>query len=114
AASHAWKQTCRLAVSVESTVLHRAAPTQQSGIMFSTLHRNLSRATVMQLAVELLWLFAAGLIVMRGASELENPARVLFAPALAFALLVLSFNGAFGIYRRIEKVSSSGYLIRLL
>jgi sugar transferase (PEP-CTERM system associated) len=67
-----------------------------------------------QLAVELLWLFAAGVAVLRLASQLANPAAAVVVPALVFALLMLSLNGAFGIYRRGEKVTTGAYVLRLL
>ena len=82
--------------------------------MFGTLRQNFSPATLAQLAVELLWLFATGVAVLHIATQLSNQAAAIIVPALVFALLILSLNGAFGIYRRGEKVTSSGYLLRLL
>ena len=82
--------------------------------MFSSLRQNLSAATLAQLTVELLWLFAAGALILDMGSQLSWPARSVVVPALAFALLILLLNGAFGVYRRGETVTSSGYLVRLL
>jgi sugar transferase (PEP-CTERM system associated) len=82
--------------------------------MFSSLRQNFSAATLAQLTAELLWLFAAGALVLDMGSQLSWPTRSVIVPALVFALIVLLLNGAFGIYRRGEKVTSSGYLVRLL
>jgi sugar transferase (PEP-CTERM system associated) len=82
--------------------------------MFGTLRQNLSAATLAQLAIELAWLIAAGVAVMHVAQQIPGPARELVVPALVFALLILSLNGAFGIYRRGENVSPSAYALRLL
>jgi sugar transferase (PEP-CTERM system associated) len=82
--------------------------------MFASLRQNFSAATLAQLAVEMLWLFAAGAMVLHLYSQLNWPARSVVVPALVFAFLILLLNGAFGIYRRGEKITSSGYLLRLL
>ena len=81
--------------------------------MFGALRQNFSPATLAQLAVELVWLFAAGVAVLHVATQLGNPTAVV-VPALVFALLILSLNGAFGVYRRGERVTTSGYVLRLL
>jgi len=82
--------------------------------MFQALRQHLSPATFAQLAVEALWLFVAGILVMLLASHLTVPAREFIVPALIFAFLILSLNGAFGIYRRGERVGTSSYVLRLL
>jgi sugar transferase (PEP-CTERM system associated) len=82
--------------------------------MFSSLRQNFPPATLAQLAVELLWLFAAGVGVLHVASQLTSQGRAIVVPALVFALLILSLNGAFGIYRRSEKITTGGYVLRLL
>jgi len=82
--------------------------------MFASLRQNFSAATLAQLSVELLWLFAAGSMVLDMSSQLSWTTRSVVVPVLVFALLILLLNGAFGIYRRGEKVTSSGYLVRLL
>jgi len=82
--------------------------------MFRALRQNISPATLAQLVVELVWLFVAGVAVLHLASTLREPARAVVVPALMFALLILSLNGAFGIYRRGEKVTTAGYVLRLL
>jgi sugar transferase (PEP-CTERM system associated) len=83
-------------------------------MMLGALRQNFSPAMLAQLAVELLWLFATGVAVLHLATQLGNPAAAIVVPALVFALLILSLNGAFGVYRRGEKMTSSGYLLRLL
>ncbi|MCL4761626.1 MAG: TIGR03013 family PEP-CTERM/XrtA system glycosyltransferase [Burkholderiales bacterium] len=82
--------------------------------MFSALRQHLSPATIAQLAIEAVWLFVAGIVVMQVASHLAVPAREFVVPAFVFALLILSLNGAFGIYRRAEQVTTTSYLVRLL
>jgi sugar transferase (PEP-CTERM system associated) len=82
--------------------------------MFASLRQNFSAATLAQLSIELLWLFVAGAMVLDMSSQLSWPARSVIVPALTFAFVILLLNGAFGIYRRGEKVTSSGYLVRLL
>jgi sugar transferase (PEP-CTERM system associated) len=82
--------------------------------MFRALRQHLSPATLTQLAVEAVWLFVAGIIVMQVASHLAVPAREFVVPAFVFAFLILSLNGAFGIYRRGERVGTSSYVLRLL
>lgn len=67
-----------------------------------------------QLAVELVWLILTGMAVMHVASKIPDPANVLIVPAFAFAIVILSLNGAFGVYRRAERVSAGAYTVRLL
>src|SRR5688500_2676032 len=82
--------------------------------MFGTLRQNFSPATLAQLAVELLCLFATGAAVLHIATQLSNQAAAIIVPAPVFALLIFSLNGAFGIYRRSDKGTSRGYLLMLL
>jgi sugar transferase (PEP-CTERM system associated) len=82
--------------------------------MFSSLRQNFSAATLAQLSIELLWLFAAGVMVLHAESQIEWSARAIVVPALVFALLTLALNGAFGLYRQGESAASKGYLLRLV
>jgi sugar transferase (PEP-CTERM system associated) len=82
--------------------------------MFQALRQHLSPATLAQLVAEAVWLVVAGILVMQVASSLSVPAREFVVPALLFALLILSLNGAFGIYRRGERVGTSSYVLRLM
>ena len=96
------------------TIGARGFGSLRSRPMFSSLRQNLSAATLAQLAIELAWLIAAGMVVMHVAESIPGPARELVAPALVFAILILTLNGAFGIYRRGENVSAGAYALRLL
>jgi len=71
--------------------------------MFASLRQNFSAATLAQLSVELLWLFAAGSMVLDMSSQLSWTTRSVVVPVLVFALLILLLNGAFGIYRRARR-----------
>ncbi|HEX4883869.1 MAG TPA: TIGR03013 family XrtA/PEP-CTERM system glycosyltransferase [Casimicrobiaceae bacterium] len=82
--------------------------------MFSALRQNFTAATIAQLAVEALWLFVAGLAVMQVSSHMMLSAREFALPALVFAMLMLSLNSAFGVYRRGEGVTPGAYVVRLL
>jgi sugar transferase (PEP-CTERM system associated) len=81
--------------------------------MFSASRSHLSGATLLQLGVEISWLVIAVLIALwlRG-----DPARELLdvlPPALLFAVLMVFLNGAFGLYRRDQKLSFGVYAVRL-
>ncbi len=82
--------------------------------MFTSLRQNVSPAVLAQLAIELLWLFLAVALVLQMGSQLSPPIRAVVVPALFFAMVMLMLNGAFGIYRRGETATSSGYLLRVL
>jgi sugar transferase (PEP-CTERM system associated) len=82
--------------------------------MFSALRQTFSAAMLAQLAVELVWLIVAGIAVMHVASQIPSPTNVLLLPALVFAIVIMSLNGAFGIYRRGERVSPGAYALRML
>jgi hypothetical protein len=79
----------------------------------SILRQNLTLATCMQLAVELSWLVAAAMLAIGYGEGLDEPLRASLMPALIFAVLLVALNGAFGIYRRNEKLSSGTYVLRL-
>jgi sugar transferase (PEP-CTERM system associated) len=82
--------------------------------MFGALRQNVSRATLFQLAAELSWLFVAILLVLRfeGKPVIEQSDVALVA--LFFAVTMVSLNGAFGVYRRGEKLSVGEYMTRVL
>jgi sugar transferase (PEP-CTERM system associated) len=82
--------------------------------LISLLRQNISAATLLQIAVELSWLFVAGMVVIYVEAGGSKPLSTTAAPAFVFAALMLSLNGAFGIYRRQEKVSVGSYVLRLL
>jgi sugar transferase (PEP-CTERM system associated) len=72
---------------------------------------SVSAATVFQVAVEVMWLFAAGALPIL---LFPQPARNAAMPALAFATMMLLMNVGFGLYRTNERLSSATYLLRVL
>jgi sugar transferase (PEP-CTERM system associated) len=67
-----------------------------------------------QLGVELCWLIAAVVLTLRFATRLEIPSAEAYFLALVFALLIVSLNGAFGLYRHIENLSIGAYTLRFV
>src|SRR5260221_6763956 len=67
----------------------------------SLLRRNLSGATLFQLGADASWLFIAVILALHYSGKLATPS--IFLPAFVFAVLVVSLNGAFGLYRRDTK-----------
>jgi sugar transferase (PEP-CTERM system associated) len=76
------------------------------------LRRQHTAATIVQLVIELSFLFAAGLLAIHFEEGLTKPLLYAAAPALTFALLMVFLNGAFGIYRRHERLFSIAYVLR--
>ncbi|MEO8136541.1 MAG: TIGR03013 family XrtA/PEP-CTERM system glycosyltransferase [Betaproteobacteria bacterium] len=72
----------------------------------------LSRATLVQLAVELSWLFAAFLLALRFAARLVIPTPDAVSFGLVFALVIVGLNGTFGLYRHIENFTLGAYALR--
>lgn len=68
---------------------------------------------LLQLSVELGCIFLAGIVAVLFLERITFPSSRALAPQFAFAVLVVALNIGFGIYRRIEKLSSGAYLIRL-
>ncbi|MEP6610054.1 MAG: hypothetical protein ABJA83_15465, partial [Burkholderiaceae bacterium] len=68
---------------------------------------------LLQLSVELGCLFLAGIVAVFFLERISFSTSRALAPQLAFAVLIVALNIGFGIYRRIEKLSSGAYLIRL-
>jgi len=81
--------------------------------MISFLRQHVTAATLVQLVIEVSWLFAVGLLVIHFKEGMAKPLLHAAAPALVFALVMVTLNGAFGIYRRHESLSSSAYVLRL-
>ena len=82
--------------------------------MFSLLRQNVSSATLFQLGAELSWLFAAIMLVLRMDGEqgvAHSDAALL---AFLFALTIICLNGAFGLYRRAQKLSAGAYFLRIV
>jgi sugar transferase (PEP-CTERM system associated) len=81
--------------------------------MISFLRHHITPATLVQLVIELFWLFVIGLLALHIQEGMEKPILHAAAPALAFALVMVLLNGTFGIYRRRESLSSAAYVLRL-
>ena len=82
--------------------------------MVSFLRQNITLATFTQLLVELSWLVAAGIIAIHYGVQLGEPLLAAAPSATIFAVLVVALNGAFGLYRRNERLSSGAYVLRVL
>ena len=65
---------------------------------------------MLQLGLELGWLVAAVVLVVRYQSAL--PSLSVLAPALGFALLMIGLNAAFGLYRRDRQLPFGEYVLR--
>jgi sugar transferase (PEP-CTERM system associated) len=78
------------------------------------LRTNVSAATLFQLVAELSWLFAVVFLVLRleGRSSVADPDITVLA--LVFAATIIASNGAFGLYRRSQALSTSAYLLRVV
>ena len=81
--------------------------------MFSLLRQRFTLATLVQLAIELSWLFVVGMFAVYVQTGMARPMFYAATPAFVFALLLVLLNGAVGIYRRQEKLSSAAYVMRL-
>jgi sugar transferase (PEP-CTERM system associated) len=81
--------------------------------MISFLRYHITPATLVQLVIELFWLFVIGLLALHIQEGMEKPILHAAAPALAFALVMVMLNGTFGIYGRRESLSSAAYVLRL-
>ena len=83
--------------------------------MFNVLRQNVSGATLFQLAVELSWLFIAILLVVRldaGQTGVQHSDVALIA--FFFAATIICLNGAFGLYRRSQTLSTGAYIVRVI
>jgi sugar transferase (PEP-CTERM system associated) len=80
--------------------------------MISLLRQQVTAATLLQLVIELTFFFAVGLLAVHVHDGLAQPLMYVAAPAFAFALLMVMLNGAFGIYRRHERLFSPAYMLR--
>ena len=82
--------------------------------MFSALRQNVSGATLFQLAAELSWLFAAIVLAL----QLDSKQSVAYADvallAFVFAVTLICLNGAFGLYRRTQVLSTGAYFVRVI
>jgi sugar transferase (PEP-CTERM system associated) len=74
----------------------------------------LTLATFLQLVVELVALFGAAMLAIQYVVQLGAPLADAAPTALVFAVVIVVLNGAFGIYRRVEPLSSRPYVLRML
>jgi sugar transferase (PEP-CTERM system associated) len=81
--------------------------------VFNLFRENVSGATLFQLGAELGWLFAAILIVLRLDPQTVARSDVALV-AFVFAVTIICLNGAFGLYRRAQALSTGGYLLRVV
>ena len=72
--------------------------------MINLLRQNITGATLFQLGADLSCLFFAVILAMRIHGHPNHPFENLAVPALAFAILIVSLNGALGLYRRDRKL----------
>jgi len=79
------------------------------------LRYSVQRASVLQLAVELSWVFVAGIAAILFLERLAIPVfRAADAtPEILYAILILAFNIGFGVYRRSESLTRSTYFTRV-
>ncbi len=83
--------------------------------MFGLLRgQNVSGAMLFQLGVELSWLFAAIMVVLRVDPQETVPRTEVALVAFVFAATIICLNIAFGLYRRAQALSMSSYLLRVV
>lgn len=82
--------------------------------VFNPWRWNIPRVTLAQLSAELVWLLIA--VILARWLDGQTPTAVTrnLAPAIVFALIMVVFNGAFGLYRRDQKLEFSMYVGRLV
>jgi len=80
----------------------------------NSLRQNVSGATLFQLGAELSWLFAAITLILRadGAPSVDGHNAALIA--FLFAVIIVCLNGAFGLYRRSNALTTGAYVVRAL
>ena len=80
----------------------------------NALRQNVSGATLFQLGIEWAWLFAA-IVLFLDFDERVAIVHSDIAPlAFVFAATIVCLNGAFGLYRRTQTLSTGAYLLRVL
>ena len=81
--------------------------------MISFLRQNVAAATLLLLAAELSWLVMAAIAVIVFLQRTPLPEPIHALPAFVYALLVVTFNIGFGVYRRKEKLARTSYFTRV-
>jgi sugar transferase (PEP-CTERM system associated) len=82
--------------------------------LLNLFRSRVSFGTLVQLAVELSWLFAAAIFVLQVHDGLTIARLNIVVPAFMFALVMVALNGVFGLYRRSTTLSWEGYALRVL
>lgn len=82
--------------------------------MFHALRQNVSGATLFQLAAELSWLFAAIVLILHFDGMQATAHADVVMLAFLFAATMICLNGAFGLYRRGQTLSTGAYLLRVV
>lgn len=78
------------------------------------LRWNIPRVTLTQLGAEIVWLLVAVILVRWLDGQPPTAVTRNLAPAIVFALIMVFFNGAFGLYRRDQKLELGMYVGRLM
>jgi sugar transferase (PEP-CTERM system associated) len=82
--------------------------------LFGSLRQNVSAATLFQLGAELAWLVAAIILVLHLSGAQPPASADIGLLALFFAVTIVCLNGAFGLYRRSQSLSTSAYVLRVV
>jgi sugar transferase (PEP-CTERM system associated) len=78
------------------------------------LRHGVPGASIVQLAVELLWLSVAGIAAILMLERVPVPVfPEEAAPEIVYAILIVAFNIGFGVYRRKESLARSTYFTRV-
>ena len=80
----------------------------------NSLRSNTSRTWLPQLAAELAWLLLAVFVARWLDGQPTAAATRNLGPAIVFALIMVSLNFMFGLYRRPDRLSLSTYVVRLV
>ena len=82
--------------------------------MLSLFRRSISVGTLLQLVLELSWVFVAGMLVLRFHDGMSFARLSVVVPALMFAIVMVMLNGAFGVYQRSVRLSEGAYALRVV
>ena len=82
--------------------------------MLSLFRRSISVGTLLQLVLELSWVFVAGMLVLRFHDGMSFARLSIVVPALMFAIVMVMLNGAFGVYQRSVSLSQGAYALRVV
>jgi sugar transferase (PEP-CTERM system associated) len=82
--------------------------------LFSVLRQNVSSATLFQLGAELSWLFATIVLVLHLGGRAHGEPSDIALLAFFFAAIIVCLNGAFGVYRRTQRLSTGAYFVRVV